>query len=121
MFTQRRSETNETEFVFYPRCFASNDHPPLEGPNLAERNLGGLREKPVNIFEIFLPEFAANASNFKNYLIYMGNSSIVTFFSPFLHNYRGAVPPGPSPSYGTEYYTGLILTWNVYKLAIKII
>ena len=31
----------------------------------------------------------------------MGNLSINAFFCPSLHNYWGAHPPGPSPSYGT--------------------
>ena len=38
-------------------------------PNLAERNQGGgggPGETPLNIFEIFIPETAANTSNFKN-------------------------------------------------------
>ena len=34
----------------------------------------------------------------------MDNSSIVTFFSPSLHNYMGGPgPPGPSPSYSPVY------------------
>ena len=37
------------------------------GADLAERNLGGSgRKKSQIIFEIFIPEIAANASNFKN-------------------------------------------------------
>ena len=36
------------------------------GGNLAERNLGDPGENPRKIFEIFIPEIAANASNFKN-------------------------------------------------------
>ena len=71
------------------------------GGNLAERNLGGSEEKPLKIFEIFIPEIAANASNFKNQLTYMGKLIFYHFFSPFLHNYWGGTP-GPSPSYGTE-------------------
>ena len=35
------------------------------GPNLSERNLGGSGGKSPKIFEIFIPEIAANASNFK--------------------------------------------------------
>ena len=31
------------------------------------------------MFEMFIPEIAANASNLKNQLMYMGNSSITTF------------------------------------------
>ena len=36
------------------------------GGNLAERNLGGPWENPRKIFEVFIPEIAADASNFKN-------------------------------------------------------
>ena len=37
------------------------------GADLAEWNLGGVREKKnLKIFEIFIPEIASNASNFKN-------------------------------------------------------
>ena len=37
------------------------------GGDLAEWNLGGVREKKtLKIFEIFIPEIASNASNFKN-------------------------------------------------------
>ena len=35
------------------------------GGDLAERNLGGTGGKNLKIFEIFIPEIAANASNFK--------------------------------------------------------
>ena len=31
------------------------------------------------MFEMFIPEIATNASNLKNQLVYMGNSSITTF------------------------------------------
>ena len=36
------------------------------GGDLVERNLGGMTENPRKIFEIAIPEIAANASNFKN-------------------------------------------------------
>ena len=36
------------------------------GGNLAKRNLRGSGGKPLQIFEIFIPEIAANASDFKN-------------------------------------------------------
>ena len=36
------------------------------GGNLAERNLMWSGRKPQKIIEIFFPEIAANASNFKN-------------------------------------------------------
>ena len=36
------------------------------GGNLAERKLGAPRRKPLKFFEIYIPEIAANASNFKN-------------------------------------------------------
>ena len=36
------------------------------GGYLAQWNLGGPGENPLKIFEIFIPEIAANASNFKN-------------------------------------------------------
>ena len=66
---------------------------------MAERNLGRFRgKKNPEIFEIFFPKIAVNASNFMNHLIYMENSSIVTFFSSSLHNYwggGGASPPAP--------------------------
>ena len=38
----------------------------LGGGKIAKRNLGGSGENPLKIFEIFCPEIAANASNFKN-------------------------------------------------------
>ena len=54
------------------------------GANLAERNLGGSGGgKTLKNFEIFIPEIAANASNFRNHLMYMGNSSITIFLSIF--------------------------------------
>ena len=36
------------------------------GDNLAELNLGGSGDNPRKMFEISIPEIAANASNFKN-------------------------------------------------------
>ena len=44
--------------------------------NLAERNLGRSGGKTLKIFEIFIPEIVANACIFKNWLVYMENSSI---------------------------------------------
>ena len=38
--------------------------------------------KAREMFENFIPEVAANASNFKNQLTHMENSSINTFFCP---------------------------------------
>ena len=67
------------------------------GVQLAERNLGGSEEKPLKIFEIFIPEIAANASNFKNQLTYMGKLICYHFFSPFPHNYWGGGHPRPLP------------------------
>ena len=55
------------------------------GGNLAERNLGGSGKKIPKNFEILIPEIAANASNFKNY-IWEYHLSIL-FLSPSLQNY----------------------------------
>ena len=59
------------------------------GGNLAEQNLGGLGEKHWKTFEIFIPEIVANASNFRNYIIYIYIYSWGTRLLRllYLHNY----------------------------------
>ena len=74
------------------------------GGKLAEQDPGGCPgEKTLKIFEVFIPENAANASNFKKW----GTHLLLLFFSPSLPNYWGGGgetgPPGPSPSYGTAF------------------
>ena len=53
---------------------------------LPSKTWGCPGEKSRKIFKSFIPEIAASASNFKNLLIFMGNSSFLG---------------GGSPSYGT--------------------
>ena len=61
-----RADKNVKQRIWIPDSTVAGQNV-LGGPKLAERNLrGSVGEKNLKIFEIFIPEIAANASNFKN-------------------------------------------------------
>ena len=56
---------------------------------------GGPGEKTLKIFEVFIPENAANASNLKKW----GTHLLLLFFSPSLPNYWGGGGGGDGASW----------------------
>ena len=69
---------------------------------------GGPGEKTLKIFEVFIPENAANASNFKKW----GTHLLLLFFSPSLHNYWG----GGGGGGGDGASRPLPLLWHCFGL-----